>query len=233
MDSRSTNTKRLLVEKLIPKRQRSFAGHGLLRAFMRTLLVFASLLATGSVASIAQRVLAQEEVFAQEVLVQEVIDPAREASVKAVFLYSYGRYTVWPQEGPGKIEGDFVIGVLGDSPVTAKLQRIAKKRTIAGHPIKLIHIESFEKIPHCQILYVAGPTDEKRQKAIVEATAGQSLLLVGESDGFAERGAAINFYTSGNSVRFQINAETVRQRGLQLKAQLLNLGDRVGGPPGN
>ena len=138
-----------------------------------------------------------------------------------------------PETESGAIEGDFVIGVLGDSAVTAKLERIAKKRKIAGRPIQLLRVESLEKIPHCHILYVAGHADELRQKAIVQATAGQPLLLVGESHGFAERGAAINFYVSGNSVRFQINAETVHQRGLQLNAKLLNLGDRVGGPPTN
>jgi len=170
---------------------------------------------------------------AQEMIVQEVIDPDREATVKAVFLYSYGRYVTWPETGPGKIEGDFVIGVLGHSVVTAKLERIAKKRTIAGHPIRLKRVESLEKIPHCHILFVAGYADETRQRAIVDMTADQPLLLVGESHGFAERGAAINFYVSGNSVRFQINAEVVRQRGLHLNAKLLNLGNRVGGPPEN
>ncbi len=218
MYSRLTNPKRFCDETPIPKRKVSFVG----TAFLRAVVVVASLLATGPATATAQ-----------EVLVQEVIDPDREASVKAVFLYSYGRYVTWPEEGPGKIEDDFVIGVLGDSAVIGKLKRIAKKRTIAGHAIRLIRVESPEKIPHCHILYVAGHSDENRQKAIVEATADLPLLIVGETDGFAERGAAINFYLSGNSVRFQINAETVRQRGLQLNAKLLNLGDRVGGPPEN
>ena len=218
MYSRLTNPKRFCAETPIPKRKVSFVWAAILRA----VVVAASLLATGPATA-----------NAQEVLVQEVIDPAREASVKAVFLYSYGRYVTWPTDGPGKIENDFVIGVLGDSPVFHKLERIAKKRTIAGHAIRLIRVESPEKIPPCHILYVAGHADEIRQQAIVKATADQPMLIVGETHGFAERGADINFYVSGNSVRFQINAETVRQRGLQLNAKLLNLGDRVGGPPEN
>ena len=213
------------------ERPKSFVGMPLLRGLMGLLVLFAA----SSVAtfSVAQQVVAPQG----EVIVQEIINPDREASVKAVFLYSYGRYVTWPDtlpdREPSKIESDFVIGVLGHSAVTAKLERIAKKRKIAGRPIRLERVESLEKIPNCHVLYVAGHADEPRQLAIANATAGQPLLLVGESPGFAERGAAINFYVSGNSVRFQINAESVRQRGLQLNAKLLNLGDRVGGPPEN
>jgi len=227
MYSRFVNTKRLFAETPLLKRWLSFVGTRLLRVCIGLLVVLLTFLVADSTVATAQ------EVLSQEIVTQEVIDPAREASVKAVFLYSYGRYVTWPEEESGMIEGDFVIGVLGDSAVTEKLRRIAKKRTIAGHPIELILVESLEQVPRCHILYVAGHADENRQKAIVEATADQPLLLVGETEGFAERGAAINFYISGNRVRFQINAETVRQRGLQLDAQLLNLGDRVGGPPEN
>lgn len=216
MNARLPIAERVHAKSVASERQLSFVGVVLLRA----VVVVASFIATGPT-----------DLIAQEALVQEIIDPAREASVKAVFLYSYGRYVTWPEEESGKIEDDFVIGVLGDSPVIDKLERIAKKRTIAGHPIRLIRVETPEKIPRCHILYVAGQADENLQKAIVAATADRPLLIVGETDGFAERGASINFYLSGNSVRFQINAETVHQRGLQLNAQLLNLGDRVGGPP--
>ena len=231
MNPRTNITERQCVETPARERPRSLAGTRLLRGLMGLLVLFAAV--SVAAVSVAQQVVAPQG----EVIVQEIINPDREASVKAVFLYSYGRYVTWPdtlpEGGPGKTEDDFVIGVLGHSAVTAKLERIAKKRKIAGRSIQLIQVESLEKIPHCHILYAAGHTDELRQKAIVQATAGQPLLLVGESHGFAERGAAINFYVSGNSVRFQINAETVRQRGLQLNAKLLNLGDRVGGPPEN
>jgi len=229
MYSRFANAKCFYAETPFPKLCLAFVGSRLLRACMSLLVVLVAVFGRDATPAMAQEVLATG-VLTQEV---EVIDPAREASVKAVFLYSYGRYVTWPEAGPGKIEGNFVIGVLGDSAVTAKLQRIAKKRTIAGQPIELILVESLDEIPRCHILYVAGQADENRQQAIVAATADQPLLLVGETHGFAERGAAINFYISGNRVRFQINAETVRQRGLQLDAQLLNLGDPVGGPPEN
>jgi len=164
---------------------------------------------------------------------QEVISSNREANVKAVFLYSFGRYVTWPESELGTVEDEFVIGVFGESEVTGKLQHVATTRKIAGRAIQVIPVESVDQIPQCHILFVAGYADEGQQQAIIEATAGRPLLLVGESHGFAERGAAINFYISEGKVRFHINAETIRQRKLQPNAQLLNLGDRVGGPPRN
>ncbi len=168
---------------------------------------------------------------------QERIDPEREANVKAVFLYSFGRFVAWPEVEEGtkgrNIDNDFVVALLGESRVFDKLQRIAATRKIAGRDLRLVQVASLKEIPPCHILFVAGALDESHQKALLQETIGKPILVVGESLGFANRGAAINFYVLGANVRFQINAEAVHQHGLQLDAKLLNLGDRIGGPSVN
>jgi len=141
MNPRFHNMKRLRTKTPTSLRQPSFAEAALLRMVLEAralgaVVVLGAIFAVGFVATTS---------VAQEVIVQEVINPDREASVKAVFLYSYGRYVTWPatfpaKGGPGKIEDDFVIGVLGDSAVIDKLERIAKKRTISGRPIRLLRV---------------------------------------------------------------------------------------------
>ncbi len=50
-----------------------------------------------------------------------------------------------------------------------------------------------------------------------------AVLLVGENDGFAERGAHANFYFERNRLRFEINARATRESGLGVSSELLKL----------
>ena len=54
------------------------------------------------------------------------------------------------------------------------------------------------------------------------------MLIVGESAGFAQRGAAVNFFIEANKIRFEINVDAARQRGLKISAKLLTLAKIVG-----
>ena len=63
-------------------------------------------------------------------------------------LYGYFFYTIaknveWPADYK---TGDFVIGILGDSPVTQYLQMMAQKKDVAGRPIKIAEYSSVAQI---------------------------------------------------------------------------------------
>jgi hypothetical protein len=58
------------------------------------------------------------------------------------------------------------------------------------------------------------------------------VLTVGEIEGFARRGGTINFYLEDDKVRFEINPESTRERGLRMSSQLLALGRIVATEPG-
>ena len=153
------------------------------------------------------------------------VDARREANVKAVFVYSFGRYVSWPAPAAGQ---PFRIGVIGtpSSYFTSAIDRIAASRKIAERPIVVKRFESLEKYQDCEILFVSGATSEALRKQVVERLSRAPVLIVGETPGFAQQGAVINFYV-GDSVRFEINDVAARQRGLKLDAKLLNLGRRI------
>jgi hypothetical protein len=65
------------------------------------------------------------------------------------------------------------------------------------------------------------PTEQ--QMSVIEQLDNAPVLLAGETPGFAERGGAVNFFLSGGTVRFEINADAVKQRGMSVDAKLLNL----------
>jgi hypothetical protein len=56
------------------------------------------------------------------------------------------------------------------------------------------------------------------------------VLTVGDTDGFAQRGGAINFTLQARKVRFEINPAAAEQAGLKMSSQLLKLATLVSRP---
>lgn len=156
----------------------------------------------------------------------EEINPQYEYNVKAAFLYSFGRYVEWPKDAFANHSGDFVIGVCGENPIGQVLDRIAQAKTIQGRHIIIQKMATVEELQPCHILFVSHSIPPDQQSAIINKIGDKSILLVGETRGFAERGGGINFFVEGGTVRFEINVDAIRQEKLMLDAKLLNLGKK-------
>jgi YfiR/HmsC-like len=158
---------------------------------------------------------------------QEVVDTRREYNVKAVTLYAFGRYVTWPNAAFEKPDSPFVIGLLGDNPFGDALDQIAAKKTIAGRPISVRQFTSPRECVDCHILFVSAAVSPEMEAQIFQVVAGKSVLLVGESAGFAERGGIVNFYENGTNVRFELNPDKASEAQLSFDAKLLSLGTKV------
>jgi hypothetical protein len=58
---------------------------------------------------------------------------------------------------------------------------------------------------------------------ILERVRGASVLLVGETNGFAASGGTIEFTLEDNDIRFLINTDAADRTGLTISARLLSL----------
>ncbi len=154
-----------------------------------------------------------------------------EYTVKAVFLYSFGRYCQWP---PGALPGasdSFVIGILGKDPFGETIDKIAAKKTVQNRRIVVRRFATPDDYGGpCQILFVSRSVPPDQQAAVIEKLGGEPVLVVGESPGCAEHGATANFVIDGDRIRFEINIENARRAQLQMDAKLLSLGIPVSPP---
>ena len=66
-------------------------------------------------------------------------------------------------------------------------------------------------------------TQRAQLAAILARTAGKPILTVAESEGAAERGFLVNFYSSAENLRFEINDSASRRSGLKISSKLLKL----------
>ncbi len=152
-----------------------------------------------------------------------------EYSVKAAFLYAFGRFVEWPTGALGKATDPFAIGIVGEDSFGDVLKKIAAKKTLQDRRIVVRRFAAPDDYrATCQILFVSRSLTGEQQAAILKKTEGSPVLVVGETPGFAEKGGIINFYAEEDRIRFEINAEAARRAQLHLDAQLLNLGKTVG-----
>ena len=156
----------------------------------------------------------------------EFID--REPEIKAAYLYNFGRYVEWPGEGPK----EFVIGVVGDSPLVAPLGTIAGSKKINGQTIVVRRFKSEKDFQQCQLLFVPAGQDAKLSTALLKKARESATLIVGEEPNFALKQGHIGFYADQNSVKFEINSGSAEKAGLKISSKLLSLGRIVGQKPG-
>jgi YfiR/HmsC-like len=145
-----------------------------------------------------------------------------EYQVKAAFLFNFGKFVEWPQASYASAKSPFSICVLGEDPFGAALDQTLHGKVIANRPVSVLRMKDAASAQHCQIVFVSS--SEKSHLATTFASfRGSNALLVGETDGFAASGGAIQFTLEDNHIRFAINPDAIRRAGLQVSSQLLAL----------
>jgi uncharacterized protein DUF4154 len=149
-----------------------------------------------------------------------------EPEVKAEFVERFIRFVDWDAKTLGN---DFVTCVVGDSPVTPYLQRIAKARKLKDRRAVVVSVagDKLDRLGACHAVII-GEVDKKMLTAVLGRTAGHPVLTISDSPGAASAGVIINFYEEDEHVRYEINVRAAEDSGLILRAKLLRLARIVG-----
>jgi len=149
-----------------------------------------------------------------------------EHQVKAAFLFNFAQFIEWPPSAFTDTNAPIVIGVLGTDPFGDSLDETVRDETIHGRKLVIQRARKIENLKNCQMIFISR-SEKNRVDEVLAALDGKPVLTVGEIDGFAEQGGAINFYREGNKVRFEINPLVTRRNGLKVSSELLSLGKIV------
>lgn len=152
---------------------------------------------------------------------------AREAQVKAAFLYNFAQFTEWPPEAFAKPDSPLVIGILGEDPFGEALDTTVRGEAVRGHKLQLKRFRAVAELPTCHIVYI-GRSEANRLSQVLKALNGKPILTVSDLDGSAERGVTIQFVTEHGRVRFKINPKTAETAKLELSSKLLRVAEIVG-----
>jgi hypothetical protein len=144
---------------------------------------------------------------------------AEESNLKAAFIYNFTRFVEWD---PTSIAEEFVIGVVGASSIDEPLEEISKTRTVNTKKIIIKHFEKIEDMDKCNILFIPKGVKIPIQE-IIAKTENKNILLITEKQGYASKGASINFVIIENKLKFEANTAAINAAGLKVSAQLLKL----------
>lgn len=148
--------------------------------------------------------------------------PALEYKVKASYLFNFAKVVEWPAAALPAADSPFVIGVIGGGDAFIVLQDLLVGRMVGDHPVQVEAVKPERIGPGLHILFVtraAGISVEKVRASLGSAT----TLVVGEAEGFAQRGGSINFVNVEGSVRFEANPAAAARARLKIGSQLLKL----------
>jgi hypothetical protein len=152
--------------------------------------------------------------------------PAQKESgyvVHANIIYRFTKYIDWPVMSK---QGDFIIGVVGDSPIYDALKNNIAGKMVGDQKIIIKKVSCAEPVLDCQIIFLSNDAC-KNIKKIVAKTANEPVLLVSETEGMAQKGSCINFVIIGDRLKLEINQNNIEQRELSIASELLQLGKIV------
>jgi hypothetical protein len=139
---------------------------------------------------------------------------------KALFMYNFTKYIEWPASHR---QGDFVIGVLGNSPLTKELETIAGKQKVGSQNIVVKTYGTVDEIGYCNVLYIP-PSKSSQISFVVNKLADKSTLLITDKEGLALQGAGINYIMDGDKLKYEVNKNNIEKKGLTVSNALLTLG---------
>jgi YfiR/HmsC-like len=153
----------------------------------------------------------------------EEMSASREHQIKAAYLYQFGRYVEWPAKSFANSKSPFVIGLPERDPLVPNLEQIARVKKIQDRPIRIRQFSSPADVRPCHIVYLPGSLTPEAQTEVIRKIARRGVLIVGESEGFLERGGAMQFVVEDNKIRVVISRKAAEHAGLTISAKLLQV----------
>lgn len=157
--------------------------------------------------------------FASPLLAQVPDANAANSKIKAIFLYNFTKYIEWPASYK---QGDFVIGVLGSSPLVEELEKMALKSKVGTQSFIIKKFKDANEVSNCHMLYISNSKASSMEAAINKLKKTHTLIIT-ECGGCAKKGSAINFVSVNNKQRFELNKINAGKFGLQVSSNLATL----------
>jgi hypothetical protein len=147
---------------------------------------------------------------------------AEEYQVKGAFLLNFAKFVEWPASAFKGSEDAISICVFGANPFPPALTAAARQVAVNGRKVIVRQIADVRLASECHMSFISN-AERKGTRTLLRAVQGESVLTVGEFQGFIAEGGVIELRVEDGSVRMDISAEAARKAGLHISARLLSL----------
>ena len=142
------------------------------------------------------------------------------AIMKANFLFHFAASNEWPAD---PVAADFHIAVIGNPRLHQELVDKYALKMIGALPLKIDAydgIDAFLQRPVGQVVYCEPGAGELLR--VAEMLRDKPVLLVADSEDALASGALINFVVIGNRIRYEINAQQAREKGVLIGNKIMS-----------
>jgi hypothetical protein len=157
-------------------------------------------------------------------LAQPQLATRQEYALKAVFLYNFCRFIEWPDQAFATPDAPIVIGVIGQDPFGLLLEETVRGERLRGRTIVIERYRRAADARDAHLLFVSG-SESGRTGEILAAVAGRSIVTVGETEEFLDRGGMIALTAAQDRVRLRINPNRLRAESLVASSKLLRVAE--------
>jgi hypothetical protein len=154
-----------------------------------------------------------------------VAQSTNEYQLKAAFLFNFAKFIDWPDKSFAGPQSPFMVCVVGRDPFGSALDSQLLSKSVDNRTLQIARFPSVNNMlleNRCQIAFISS-SEKDHFRQVIDSFQGQNILLVGDADGFAASGGAIEFALEGDHVRFAINPEAADRAGLHVSSKLLAL----------
>lgn len=144
---------------------------------------------------------------------------AQVAKFQAMYIYNFSRMVEWPETYKS---GNFEIGVIGNNVLLEELKSFTSNKRAGNQSITIVNFDDVQNIEKCHILFI-GSGMEKKFDEIYSKTNGFNTLVISEKTNLVEEGAAISFTVVDGKLKYYLNTDNAKRKGLKVSSSLENM----------
>jgi len=153
-----------------------------------------------------------------------------EYQVKAAFLFNFAKFIDWPPSAFAGPQSPFAICILGVDPFGKTIDNALEGKAIGDHPVIVLRAKDAADARRCQMVFVSS-SEKQHLAELIASFRGANILIVGETERFADAGGTIELMLDQNHIRFAINTYAAEAAGLKISSKLLALAKIVRAGP--
>jgi hypothetical protein len=144
----------------------------------------------------------------------------RQASeVYSMMIFNFIKYVQWPDMDK---EGEFVIGVVGNTEIYNSLNKLYGGKTKGSKTYAIKKFANASELTECQVVFIDNSKSGEFDK-VNSFVKGKSTLVITDHKGLASKGSCINFKMVDEKLRFELNQQAISSSNLKVSGSLTSM----------
>lgn len=140
------------------------------------------------------------------------------AKAQAMFSYNFTKFFDWPQS---EKQGDFVMGVLGNAIFFDELEKATAGKKNVTQPIIVKYFRNINAVEKCHVIFVSAL--KSNDILNIRTKTGSHCLIITDSNSGIDKGAAIQFVTEGDRLKYDFKKENALKHELKFHSKVAEM----------